>query len=246
MSEIQRETKLCKKCKTEIDKKAKVCPQCRSKQGIGVLGWVGIVFLALIVIGAASGGENNPPVAASPVTPAASEQPAEQATVPEAPAPVEDLSIKAAMYKIGTDMPAGEYVLIGNSGGAYFQLSKDSTGTLDSIIANDLFSNRAYITVSDGQYFEFKNAKAYPTASAPAVEPVNGTLEEGMYRVGLDVPAGEYKVTAPGDGYVEVSKNSSHTLDSIVSNDLFSGEKYVSFKDGQYIKLRGASLILPQ
>lgn len=44
-------TKLCKHCKTEIPAGAKVCPNCRKKQG-GILKWVGIVFLALIVLSA--------------------------------------------------------------------------------------------------------------------------------------------------------------------------------------------------
>lgn len=89
MSEKQNETKICKKCRTEIDKKAKICPQCRAKQGIGVLGWIGIVFLVLIVIGAIGGGgdKGKPATTAAPTAP---EQTAPAAAVtPEAPpAPV--------------------------------------------------------------------------------------------------------------------------------------------------------------
>lgn len=48
-------TKLCKHCKTEIPYTAKVCPNCRKKQS-SVLKWVGIVFVALIVISAIGGG----------------------------------------------------------------------------------------------------------------------------------------------------------------------------------------------
>ena len=49
-------TKICKHCKSEIPYDAKVCPRCRKKQKGGVLKWVIIALVALIVIGAMSGG----------------------------------------------------------------------------------------------------------------------------------------------------------------------------------------------
>ncbi len=55
-----------------------------------------------------------------------------------------------------------------------------------------------------------------------------------MYKVGSDIPAGEYKVEASGDGYIEVSNNSTHSLNAIATNDYFQGTKYVTVKDGQY------------
>ena len=52
-------TKICKHCKSEIPYDAKVCPQCRKKQKGGVLKWVIIALVALIVIGALSGGNDD-------------------------------------------------------------------------------------------------------------------------------------------------------------------------------------------
>lgn len=53
MSE-EKETKVCKYCKSEIPKKAKVCPNCRKKQG-GIK-WIVIAVIVIIVIAAISGG----------------------------------------------------------------------------------------------------------------------------------------------------------------------------------------------
>jgi len=148
--------------------------------------------------------------------------------------------IRAGMYKAGTDIAAGEYLLINDSPiMSYFQVTKDSSGTLESIIANDNFYGSRYVTVGENQYIEFRDSKMYPVASAPVLQPENGRYKEGMYKVGRDIPAGEYKVIPEGElgSYIEVSKDSRGVLDSIISNDNFTTEKYITIKDGQYIKL---------
>lgn len=53
------EMKKCKHCQSDIPKKAKVCPQCGKKQG-GALKWIIIAIVAIAIIGAASGGEDEP------------------------------------------------------------------------------------------------------------------------------------------------------------------------------------------
>lgn len=157
------------------------------------------------------------------------------------PVPPTTKSYKPGMYKVGTDMPAGEYLLTSNTS-AYFDISKDSTGNLASIIANGIFTNRSIVTVSAGQYLTLRDCEAYLFASAPAAKPANGYLPEGMYKVGVDLPAGEYKVIPDGSGYLEVSSDSTHSLLSIVTNDIFEDERYITVKDGQYLTLRSAKL----
>lgn len=149
---------------------------------------------------------------------------------------------KAGQYKVGTDLPAGEYVAL-TKGDAYLEVAKDSKGTFESIIVNDVFMNRSMITVSDGQYLKLQNATLYAAKDAPKVEPKDGFWPSGMYKVGVDIPAGEYKVITDGDGsYIEVSSSSKHTFDSIISNDVFEGDKYVTIQDGQYVKFFGAKI----
>lgn len=199
--------------------------------------WVIVIFIIIGAISNSGGGNNTD----NGATATASNQTA-STTVPIAP-PVKDNSIKAGMYKVGSDIQAGEYVLVENGSMAYFQITKDSTGTLDSILANDNFSNRSIITIKDGQYLEFRGCKAYLFNVAPTIN-ANNVLPEGMYKVGTDLSPGEYKITADGDGYIEVSKDSTHNMLSIVSNDNFSGEKYVTVSSGQYLKMNNASLVL--
>jgi ABC-type Fe3+-hydroxamate transport system substrate-binding protein len=86
------------------------------------------------------------------------------------------------------------------------------------------------------------NQTSPPKTVIPA--PEDNSIKAGMYKVGVDVQPGEYKIIADGQGYVEVAKDSSHSLYSIISNDNFEGEKYITIKVGQYIKLNNAALLL--
>lgn len=72
---------------------------------------------------------------------------------------------------------------------------------------------------------------------------------DGTYKVGSDLPAGEYKFTQTesfGAGYVERSSDSSMELGSIISNDLTNEEgesRYISVNDGEYLKIQGGELV---
>ena len=148
----------------------------------------------------------------------------------------------AGMYKVGTDIPAGEYILE-PSAMAYYQVTTDSTGALESIVSNDNFSGTRYITVSDGQYLTLTGCTAYPASYVSDGTIKNDNLSGGMYKVGVDIDAGEYKVTPDGNGYYEVDSSSAGTLDAIVANENFSSDVYVTVSDGQYLKLSGATLV---
>lgn len=57
---MEKGTKVCKYCKTEIPKDAKVCPNCRKKQG-GIGKWIVIAVIVVALIAAISGGEEDKP-----------------------------------------------------------------------------------------------------------------------------------------------------------------------------------------
>lgn len=153
-------------------------------------------------------------------------------------------SYSANMYKVGTDIPAGEYVLLSVGDNGYFAISSDNSGSLYSIVANDNFQKCSYVLVSDGQYLEFSNAIAYPANEMSKFSPdFEGYLLSGMYKVGQDIAPGEYKVIADGDsGYYAIYSSAKQRLSDIVSNNNFESSKYVTLKNGQYIKLSNAKI----
>ena len=158
----------------------------------------------------------------------------------------EDGKIKSGTYKVGTDIPAGEYVVFAK-GYTYIESSKDSSGALESIIFNDNLSanSNSYVTLNEGEYFKFQDAEMYPVDKAPSVTPEDGVYKDGMYKVGQDIPAGEYKIALGKDselGYYEVSKSSSHQLDDIITNENVQADTYLTVSDGQYVKLQGVTI----
>lgn len=149
----------------------------------------------------------------------------------------ESNKIEAGTYKVGEDIPAGEYLVFA-SGMGYIENSSDSTGAIDSIIFNDNLLNGAhsYVTLNEGNYFKLQGAEMYPVEEAPSVVPEDGIYADGMYKVGQDIPAGEYKIildSSIGMGYYEVSKDSSHQLTSIVTNENVQADTYLTISERQ-------------
>lgn len=136
----------------------------------------------------------------------------------------------AGNYKVGVDIPAGEYLVFAKSGKGYFCVSSDSNQS--DITFNDIFDYNSIITVKNGEYLELSKCYAVPLEEDPEVK-LNGS---GMFKVGTHIPAGEYKVEATDDrGYYCIYPDSRHQ--NIASNDIFEGQKYVTVSDGQYLIL---------
>ena len=204
---------------------------------------VAIMLASMLAVSATACGESEP---SSSDNTAESESVEDTAEASEEPAEEEPsyTQYEAGMYKVGTDIPAGTYLITGDMG--YVEVSSDSSGQIESIVANDNYVNRTYLSVSDGQYFKFDGV-AIPEAEAPAYTSENGAYPEGKYLVGKDIPAGEYKISLTdgnvmGYGYIEVSSDASGTLNAIVTNANIQGDTYQTVQDGQYLKLNGAEI----
>lgn len=146
-------------------------------------------------------------------------------------------------YKIGKDIPAGEYLLIGNG---YFEIMPDSSGDISKVIVNDNFKNRRYVFVQDGEYLKVVGEVAiFPAQKTLQENFGTENIAEGQYKVGKDIPPGEYKITANEneDGYFEVTEKNRGIKD-ILTNGIIQKNSgvYISVKDGQYLKIQRARM----
>ena len=71
----------------------------------------------------------------------------------------------AGVYKVGTDLPAGEYVVFASGSAGYFCVSSDSNQ--NDILFNDNFSTNSIITVNDGEYVNLSRCYAIPISENP-------------------------------------------------------------------------------
>lgn len=139
----------------------------------------------------------------------------------------------AGMYKVGTDLPEGEYLFFPTDDyGGYVCAYTDSTQ--DDIIENENISGPFFMTVKSGQYLQAEWCVFIVAADHTVNINADGSFGEGMYRVGIDIPAGEYKLTTTdGYGYWCLYNNSIIPFD-IENNNNFEGGTYVTVKEGQY------------
>lgn len=101
--------------------------------------------------------------------------------------------------------------------------------------------------INDGEYFKLQNGEMYSVVDPPSVKPDDGIYRDGMYKVGTDIEPGEYRVVlnddAPiGMGYLEVSSNSSHRLENIITNENVENDTYITITKGQYLTISNLTI----
>lgn len=97
----------------------------------------------------------------------------------------------------------------------------------------------------------FDNGKWRPedTGSEPEseAEPEAGTsagyFGDGMYKVGTDIEAGKYYISADGFSSAYWCINEDSAGDSIIANEIVSTFGYFEVQDGEYLKISGGRVI---
>ncbi|MFE9774976.1 hypothetical protein ACFYOV_25540 [Streptomyces sp. NPDC005931] len=149
-------------------------------------------------------------------------------------------------FRVGSDVEPGTYRTTGNTDGlCYWQRAKDSSGEIESVLANDNVSGTAYVTVKPtDKLFSSSGCNDWEAVDrgakgSPATKMAG---DGGMFRVGADITPGTYRSSGNADDscYWERARDAGHSLDSIIANNNVNGSAIVtiSASDG-YFKTTG-------
>lgn len=159
-------------------------------------------------------------------------------------------SIPPGSYIVGEGLPAGEYKLYADAdtSGYYAVYADNSSTEIDDIINNGVFSSCSYVTLQNGQYVEFERCSLDPISSCSATTDWSA---DGVYKVGLDIPAGTITITPEGDDfggfYTVFSTSDPATMyDSILAADMIDDPVSIEVSEGQYLSITFSSVDIKQ
>lgn len=153
---------------------------------------------------------------------------------------------ESGMYSVGEDISPGEYFIETTRSAASVKIICGNTEGPNNIILQDDISTHRFVALAYGQYFRVRNGRFMPAEDAPDLV-FGNVVSEGMYRVGIDFPAGEYRVRATHStvkAYIKVATCKNGSPDNIIEQDAFEGERWITLEDGQYITISRAELML--
>lgn len=150
-----------------------------------------------------------------------------------------DQVYKDGQYKVGTDIPAGVYKLIGKEKDAVVKITKDANGTEPVIL--EYVQNFRYVELKDGQFIQTVDYEI--RSKDTKTPPVNGVYLPGQYLVGTDIPAGEYKAYKSSGSLPTVytiTKDANGK--DFVSQNYFDDSHYLTVSNGEYLLLQNAEI----
>lgn len=140
-------------------------------------------------------------------------------------------------YKVGVDIPAGEYIVFAEGGMGYYSITNDANG--DDIIDNDNFSYNSIIKLKNGQYVQFSRCYAIAFNEVPELD----TSKSGMFKVGKHIKPGEYKLEVTNDSGYYAILSGPNGDNNIISNNNFKKSQYINVKNGQYLELSRCKIV---
>ncbi|NNN37080.1 hypothetical protein HLK59_43405 [Streptomyces sp. S3(2020)] len=151
-------------------------------------------------------------------------------------------------FQVGSDIKPGTYRTTDNDDGmCYWERAKDSSGEMDSLLANDNVTGTSYVTVkASDKLFKSSDCNDWEAVGALAKGSPAAKMagDGGMFRVGADIAPGTYRSTGNKDDmcYWERAKDAEHGLDSIIANDNVTGSAVVTISASDtYFKTSGCT-----
>lgn len=147
------------------------------------------------------------------------------------------------------DIPAGEYAFVKFSGSGSYYSEEDGSG---NIIDNENFDSFGYVKVHAAGNLTTNgvliNVSAFEKLEVSGAKQIYEILNEqtdyneaGYYKVGFDIPEGQYVIESYGSGYWAIMTAPVGSND-IIDNDNFNGRASINVKNGQYLEVSRAKI----
>lgn len=148
----------------------------------------------------------------------------------------------SGQYKIGKDIPAGEYVFFNTGYSGSIKETTDSNGS--DKVYSEYFSYNLIYTLTEGNYIEISDAYAVPSDEVTTITKNTG---DGMFKIGVHLDPGEYKLVGTnyeyGGSYKIFNSSVLNDKDSKIKSDYFDKLTYVTVHDGEYLMISGALFV---
>ncbi|WP_041139425.1 hypothetical protein [Beduini massiliensis] len=146
------------------------------------------------------------------------------------------------VYKVGTDIPEGEYIAFYDRGSFYVRSgAEDYSSALNK---ETLYTNKTLvISVKKGEYIHYTGSNYFYSIDA---NPSVNLSEGGIFKVGLHLPAGEYRIIPENsDNYsnqVNIYKDSYYRDNPIIKVYGQQLNDPIFLEEGQYVQIKNCQL----
>jgi hypothetical protein len=154
----------------------------------------------------------------------------------------------ASMYKVGADIPEGEYLAIAEEDAIISAVFVQDSSSSDANIGfMSIFDTFTIVGVRKGEYIDVSGAYLIPLEQAKVyIENyiVDG-IRDGSYKVGDHIPEGEYRYTADAEALLPTITTYTDPYQEDIDDMIIpDGRGYIYLQEGQYVYLSGVTLTL--
>ena len=162
--------------------------------------------------------------------------------------PEEDVYEARDRYVVGDGFYPGGYLIVATDGGSFSIFDEREE---QPFVSQD-FMGFVFITMEDGQEL-VTTGDVYDEELIEFIEPMSGRLYSGMYRVGTDIPAGEYPAYATAraihnerDAHIWIFDDIPYGTGAAVLDIAFPYETTVELEEGDYVRIDSAYIVIEE
>lgn len=149
---------------------------------------------------------------------------------------------RPGIYQVGTDLPAGEYMIFTLTNGIKGSYSVLSDMSEDAqVLDHASFPYNSIVTLSAGQVLKLTRCSASPIAEVPQIDHFYGN----MYKIGYHIPAGTYRLKRAKNAQAGVAFTlawPSNTYDSVTDYMEVKDNAVITVHEGEYLQLEDCLL----